>query len=197
MACNPSAEAAQHQPQAVNETALSQPPPTGSPTDQSAASNATESKAVNNAVSANAGAAAVVAAVADPVCPACLGVLQTPEGALHAVPAAMLSGLPEAEGNAGSWQTCTSGSCDTFAHCIRSEYVVLLLLLLLYVSVMLYASIYSFRQTRCCLCLSLRYSLPARPKDRMLGFTVAATVPASSVVHALCMQALTIPFLVG
>ncbi|KAL3144067.1 hypothetical protein ABBQ32_003865 [Trebouxia sp. C0010 RCD-2024] len=27
----------------------------------------------------------------------------------------MLAGLPEAEGNAGSWQTCTSGSCEALA----------------------------------------------------------------------------------
>ena len=120
VACDP----AQHQPPAANEIASLQTPPTVPPTDQIAASNATEDIAASNTVSAAA------AAVADPVCPACLGVLQTPEGALHAVPAAMLAGLPEAEGNAGSWQTCTSGSCDTLAQCIRSEYLTLLPLLL-------------------------------------------------------------------
>ncbi|KAL3144069.1 hypothetical protein ABBQ32_003865 [Trebouxia sp. C0010 RCD-2024] len=59
--------------------------------------------------------AAAAAAATEPVCPACLGVLQTPARGLHAVPPAMLAGLPEAEGNAGSWQTCTSGSCEALA----------------------------------------------------------------------------------
>ena len=117
MACKLPAESAQYHPPVVTGTASLQH--TGPPTDQIAASNAVP-----------AAAAAAAAAAADPVCPACLGVLQTPEGALHAVPAAMLAGLPEAEGNAGSWQTCTSGSCDTLAQCIRSECAVLLLLLL-------------------------------------------------------------------
>lgn len=53
------------------------------------------------------------------VCPACLGVLQAPEGSLQAVPAGMLAGLPEAEGNAGSWQTCNSGSAQTLSQCVR------------------------------------------------------------------------------
>ena len=55
----------------------------------------------------------------DPVCPACLGVLQSPERGLQAVPAAMLAGLPEAEGNAGRWLTCTSASPASLAHCVR------------------------------------------------------------------------------
>ena len=53
------------------------------------------------------------------VCPACLGVLQAPEASLQVVPPAMLAGLPEAEGNAGSWRTCTSGSAETVSQCIR------------------------------------------------------------------------------
>ncbi len=53
------------------------------------------------------------------VCPACLGVLQAPEGSLQAVPSAVLAGLPEAEGNAGSWQTCTSGSIASLSEHIR------------------------------------------------------------------------------
>jgi len=52
-------------------------------------------------------------------CPACLGVLQAPEGRMQAVPSAMLAGLPEAEGNAGSWHTCTSGSIQTVSQCVR------------------------------------------------------------------------------
>ncbi|DBA95399.1 TPA: hypothetical protein ACH3X3_013275 [Trebouxia sp. C0006] len=55
------------------------------------------------------------------VCPACLGVLQAPEGSLQAVPSAVLAGLPEAEGNAGSWQTCTSGSIASLSEHIRQE----------------------------------------------------------------------------
>ena len=123
MACQFPAEPAQHQPPAVKETASSPTPPIGPPTDQIAGSNATNNIGTSNAVPA-------AAAVADPVCPACLGVLQTPEGVVHAVPAAMLAGLPEAEANAGSWQTCTSGSCEALARCIRSERVMLLLLCL-------------------------------------------------------------------
>jgi len=53
------------------------------------------------------------------VCPACLGVLQAPEGSLQAVPSAILAGLPEAEGNAGSWQTCTSGSVASLSGHVR------------------------------------------------------------------------------
>ena len=53
------------------------------------------------------------------VCPACLGVLQAPEGSLQAVPSAVLAGLPEAEGNAGSWQTCTSGSAASLSQYVR------------------------------------------------------------------------------
>ena len=63
--------------------------------------------------------------VSQSVCPACLGVLQTPEGSLRPVLPAMLAGLPEAEGNAGSWQTCTSGSCNALAACVRSAHTVL------------------------------------------------------------------------
>ena len=53
------------------------------------------------------------------VCPACLGVLQALEGSLKAAPSAMLAGLPEAEGNAGSWQTCTAGSVECLSQCVR------------------------------------------------------------------------------
>ena len=84
-----------------------------------------------------------VGAFADPVCPACLGVLQTPEGGLHAVPAAMLAGLPEAEANAGSWQTCTSASCHALAQCVRSECFV------------------NFHRLACCFLMLLLYLLIA------------------------------------
>ncbi|DBA77530.1 TPA: hypothetical protein ACH3X1_009345 [Trebouxia sp. C0004] len=55
------------------------------------------------------------------VCPACLGALQAPEGCLQAVPSAVLAGLPEAEGNAGSWQTCTSGSVASLSQHVSQE----------------------------------------------------------------------------
>lgn len=64
--------------------------------------------------------AAGTSSAASAVCPACLGVLQSAEGALHAVPSAMLAGLPEAEGNAGSWQTCTSATPHSLFQCVRS-----------------------------------------------------------------------------
>lgn len=52
-------------------------------------------------------------------CPACLGVLQGSEKILEPIPAAMLAGLPEAEGNAGEWKECSHGSPDAVAACIR------------------------------------------------------------------------------
>ena len=52
-------------------------------------------------------------------CPACLGVLQGSEKVLEAVPAAMLAGLPEAEGNAGEWKRCSQGHPDAVAECVR------------------------------------------------------------------------------
>lgn len=52
-------------------------------------------------------------------CPACLGVLQRSEKILEAVPAAMLAGLPEAEGNAGKWKGCSQGNPDAVAACVR------------------------------------------------------------------------------
>ena len=52
-------------------------------------------------------------------CPACLGVLQGSEKILEPIPAAMLAGLPEAEGNAGEWKECSQGSPDAIAACIR------------------------------------------------------------------------------
>ena len=79
----------------------------------STAAHPLEETSANHASSNNAAAAAV------PVCPACLGVLQSPEGALQGVPPAMLAGLPEAEGNAGSWQTSTSGTSHALAACVR------------------------------------------------------------------------------
>lgn len=52
-------------------------------------------------------------------CPACLGVLQSPEQTLATVPASMLAGLPEPEGNAGRWKGCNLGSAEALAACVR------------------------------------------------------------------------------
>lgn len=114
-ASEPAAEPAEQQPTAhaslhTPSTALTTDPTTVPHIDQTTASTA-----------AAAAASPAAYTVAEPVCPACLGVLQTPAGGLQAVPAAMLAGLPEAEGNAGSWQTCTSGSCDALAQCVRLD----------------------------------------------------------------------------
>ena len=83
-----------------------------------AAADAAAAAAPPDTVAAD-GIAAGSKMAAEPMCPACLGVLQSPEAALQAVPEAMLAGLPEAEGNAGSWQTANFGSCNTIADCIR------------------------------------------------------------------------------
>lgn len=54
-------------------------------------------------------------------CPACLGVLQSPEQAPTIIPASMLAGLPEPEGNAGEWKGCDLGSAEALAACVRQE----------------------------------------------------------------------------
>lgn len=60
-------------------------------------------------------------------CPACLGVLQTPESSLQrpngAVGPNLLGGLQEAEGNAGSWKSWSSGQLDGLAEAIRQAAV--------------------------------------------------------------------------
>ena len=54
-------------------------------------------------------------------CCVCLGVLQAQELPLAAVSAAQLRGLPEAQGNAGSWESCQRGSVQGLAALIRCE----------------------------------------------------------------------------
>ena len=51
----------------------------------------------------------------------CLGILQAQELPLPAVSAAQLRGLPEAQDNAGSWESCHLGSVQSLAALIRCE----------------------------------------------------------------------------
>ena len=107
--------------ESINYTSGPEAVPISNSSRQSAQQQTTASTQVHRLeeTSTNHASISNAAATAAAVCPACLGVLQSPEGVLQGVPPAMLTGLPEAEGNAGSWQTSTSGTCHALAACVR------------------------------------------------------------------------------
>ena len=105
---------------------------TGPPTVAAPQTGATGTPVVAHSQFEHTDVIAMVASLGDFVpCPACLGVLHTPESSLQqrngVVSPHLMGGLQEAEGNAGSWKSWSSGQLNDLAESVRQDAVPLLL----------------------------------------------------------------------
>ena len=105
---------------AVHKAAAEVPVTVSSPREEGAGQGTPQQPPAHVVPNKEGGEASAGADIQRPCC-VCLGILQAQELPLHAVSAAQLRGLPEAQGNAGSWESCQRGSVQSLAALIRCE----------------------------------------------------------------------------
>ena len=105
---------------AVHKAAAQVPVTVSSPQEEGAGQGTPQKPPAHSVPEEEGGEASAGADILRPCC-VCLGILQTQELPLPAVSAAQLRGLPEAQGNAGSWESYQHGSVQSLAALIRCE----------------------------------------------------------------------------